>query len=460
MLLDRAGPYNDAAMQAPRPRASLLTIGCRLNQAETALLTARLKQDGYDVVEYGQATDLLVLNTCSVTENAEKDCRYIVRRTLRHSPHAFVAVTGCYAQTGAEALRKTPGIDLIVGGQYKLSLPDFLPNRSALKKHPSPQVLHTRTISRDDFVLPGVADYQSTRANLKVQDGCDFMCSFCLIPFARGRERSRTTDDILREAEALGARGHRELVLTGVNLGRYNHGGRTLLDLIQRLETIPTIDRIRISSIEPTTIPDGLLEHMAGSRKLCRFLHIPLQSGDDRVLRMMNRRYTVNEYVSFIEKAVACIPDLGLGTDLMVGFPGEGEREFANTLSAASNLPLAYFHVFSYSERPGTAAVRMSDRVPRSRIHARSRTLSELSRTKRLAFYQAHIGRTVRVLFEERSEGGPYTGLTGNYIRTAVTASEDLTNHLRDVVITGTMDGLAVGSLAKTEAQAISTVAI
>ena len=172
-------------MQAPRPRASLLTIGCRLNQAETALLTARLKQDGYDVVEYGQATDLLVLNTCSVTENAEKDCRYIVRRTLRHSPHAFVAVTGCYAQTGAEALRKTPGIDLIVGGQYKLSLPDFLPNRSALKKHPSPQVLHTRTISRDDFVLPGVADYQSTRANLKVQDGCDFMCSFCLIADSR-----------------------------------------------------------------------------------------------------------------------------------------------------------------------------------------------------------------------------------------------------------------------------------
>ena len=432
-----------------RPRASLHTVGCRLNQAETALLTARLRQNGYELVEFGQPTDLLILNTCSVTENAEKDCRYLVRRTLRHSPHAFIAVTGCYAQIGADALGGVDGIDLIVGSQYKMELPKLLPKPTGLLKQQSPQLLHTRSIDRDDFVLPGVAEYESCRANLKIQDGCNFMCSFCIIPFARGRERSRQLDDVLREAEALAAKGHRELVLTGVNIGQYQHQEHTLLDLIEKLEAVTGIERIRISSIEPTTIPEALLEYMATSDKLCAYLHVPLQSGDDSILQAMHRRYTVNEYVSFIEKAVSQVPDLGLGTDLMVGFPGEGDREFNNTVAAVSDLPFSYFHVFSYSTRPGTPAARMEDHVASSIIAARSRTLSELSRAKRLAFYQKYIGRRVNVLFEEASKNGLCTGLTSNYIRTAVTSSHDLTNVLSDVDVTGTMDGLAVGHLAQ-----------
>lgn len=436
-------------MRTGSPRASLHTIGCRLNQAETALLADRLKRDGYELVEFGRPTDLLVLNTCSVTDQAEADCRYLVRRTLQHSPNAFVAVTGCYAQTGAEVLRQVPGIDLIVGTQYKMQLPDHLPLPTALHKQPSAELLHTRQIDRDDFALPGTGDYRSQqRANLKIQDGCNFMCSFCLIPFARGRERSRLPDDAVREAEELAARGHRELVLTGVNIGRYQRNGFSLIDLIRRLERIQGVERIRISSIEPTTIPEELLDYMAASSKLCRHLHIPLQSGDDDILHAMNRRYTVREYRALIEKAVRLIPGLGLGTDLLVGFPGEGTREFANTLSVASDLPLGYFHVFSFSRRPGTAAARMTKTIPPATIKGRSRTLAELSRAKRLAFYQKQIGRTLRVLFETKEPDGCWTGLTENYVRVGVTAAEDLTNSLREAVVTGATDGRALGYLA------------
>ena len=328
------------------------------------MLADRLQADGYRIVDYGQPTDLLVLNTCSVTDEAERVCRYEIRKTLRHSPKAFVAVTGCYAQTGVESLRRLPGIDLILGNHYKMSLPSYLPAPSALAKQPAPTLLHTRTLDRDDFTQDGVGGSDAKRANLKVQDGCNFMCSFCLIPFARGHERSRQWDDTIREAEALVTRGHRELVLTGVNIGRYEQDGRSLLDLIIRLEAIENLSRIRISSIEPTTIPDALLEYMAGSTKLCRHLHLPLQSGDDDILRAMNRCYTVKDYVSFAKKALCLMPDLGLGTDVLVGFPGEGDAHFANTLAIATDLPLSYLHVFTYSERPGTAAARMTDRVP------------------------------------------------------------------------------------------------
>lgn len=431
-----------------KPRAALHTIGCRLNQAETALLADRLRKDGYELVEFGQPTDLLILNTCSVTERAEADCRYLVRRTLRQSPQAFVAVTGCYAQTGADALRRIQGIDLIVGTQYKMQLPDYLPAPAALCKPPHPHVLHTRRIEREEFALPGTGECGTARAPLKIQDGCDFMCSFCIIPFARGHERSRALDDILREAEELVGRGHRELILTGVNIGRYEAGHCSLLDLIERLECLPGLDRIRISSIEPTTVQDDLLDHMAGSGKLCRYLHVPLQSGDDEILLAMNRRYTTREYRALIEKAASRIPDLGLGTDIMVGFPGETDAQFANTLSVATDLPFDYCHVFTFSKRPGTAAARMKQPVQSRTVTARRDTLTALSRSKRLRTYQRYIGRTVRVLIEEQTHDGLWTGLTGNFVRVAVTSQEDLRNHIADVLVTGVMDGLAIGHIA------------
>jgi len=435
-------------MKTDRPRASLHTLGCRLNQAETALLADRLQQDGYQIVEYGRPTDLLVLNTCTVTDEAERVCRYEIRRTLRHSPQAFVAVTGCYAQTGIEALRRTPGLDLIVGNRHKMALPAHLPPPSALKKRPAPSLLHTKTLDRDDFVLDGTGDYDSTRANLKIQDGCNFMCSFCLIPLARGRERSRKMDDAIREAEALAARGHREVVLTGVNIGRYEQDGRPLIELIRRLEQIAGLDRIRISSIEPTTIPDGLLDYMATSSKLCRHLHLPLQSGNDDMLRMMNRRYTIRDYAAFVDKAMRRIPDLALGTDLLVGFPGETDTQFANTLAAATDLPFAYLHVFAYSKRPGTAASKLAPAVPGATVTSRRAALADLSRAKRMAYYQRYVGRTEDVLFETQDDTGRWTGLTNNYVRVGVTAAGDLANRIEPVTVEGAMDGLALGRLA------------
>jgi len=412
------------------------------------MLGDSLTRQGYRLVEYGEKTDLLVLNTCSVTENAEKDCRYAVRKTLRHSPHAFVAVTGCYAQTGAAQLQTVPGIDLIVGTQFKMNLPDYLPAPTQLRKQPEPELRHSRTIDREDFVLPGTAYSDSTRALLKIQDGCDFMCSFCLIPFARGRERSRVADDVLREARELAAHGYRELVLTGVNIGQYSYQGMELVDLLQALEAIPEVVRIRISSIEPTTLPMELLQHMAASTKVCHYLHLPLQSGDDGILHAMNRRYDVREYEALVGQALALMPDLGLGTDLMVGFPGEDEQAFANTMRMAGRLPFSYFHVFSYSSRPGTPAARFEPQTPPAVIRQRSKTLAELSRTKALAFYQQQIGRTVSVLFEQGERDGFRTGTTANFTRVAVPADAVAAGSIHPVTITGIMDGLAYGHLA------------
>jgi threonylcarbamoyladenosine tRNA methylthiotransferase MtaB len=429
-------------------RASLHTLGCRLNQAETAVLAARLRRDGYRVVEFGEQTDLLVVNTCSVTEDAERTCRYVIRKTLRHSPDAFIAVTGCYAQTGVQALRTIPGIDLIVGNQFKWDLPSFLPAPQALKKQPNPEVLHTRTIDREDFTLPEYGEPDSTRALIKIQDGCGVMCSFCLIPFARGHERSRLRDDVIREAEILVAGGYREIVLTGVNVGQYRQGETDLVGLIAQLETIEGLERIRISSIEPTTISNALIDKMASSSKLCPYLHIPLQSGDDTVLSAMNRPYNVEEFTRLTRRAITTIPHLGLGTDLMVGFPGETEEAFEHTLGIARELPFSYFHVFTYSQRPGTAAAKLPDQVPIAVARHRAKILAELSRVKHLAFAERYVGSTVSVLFESGELDGYRMGMTPNFLKVGVPSSIDLANRLKEVRIIGTSDRWALGQLA------------
>ena len=434
-----------------RRRVTLYTIGCRLNQAESAVLRDRFEHSGFVPVADGESTDVLVVNTCSVTEGAESDCRRVIRRVLRKSPNAVVAVTGCYAQTGVEALRSIKEIDLIVGTQHKMRLPEYLESLSNNAKHTQPEVVHTKKIDHENFMVEGSGQYSTTRANLKVQDGCQFMCAFCIIPFARGRERSRKLDDAVREAEALAERGHRELVLTGVNIGQYQDGACGLLDLIQRLERVHGIDRIRISSIEPTTVPEALNDYMASSHKLCRYLHIPLQSGDDTILQAMNRRYVVKDYIQSIQRAVRTIPDLCVGTDVMVGFPGETEGAFANTKAVITELPLAYLHVFSFSDRPGTAAVRMKGHVPAGMIKARSRELAAMSQLKRLAFYQGFVDRPVRVLFESTNERGLSIGLTDHYMKVGVRSFVDLSNTIRSVLITGIADGLAVGHLIDQE---------
>ena len=430
-------------------RASLHTLGCRLNQAETAVIASQLRRGGYEIVEFGEPTDLFVVNTCSVTEEAERTCRYVIRRTLKHSPDAFVAVIGCYAQTGSQELRKIPGIDLIVGNQFKWDLPSFLPAPHALEKRTDPSLIHSTSIDRKDFSLPDVGEQGSTRALLKIQDGCNVMCSFCLIPFARGRERSRLVSDILREAELLVDGGYQEIVLTGVNIGQFRQDGVDLVGLIDRLERLEGLSRIRISSIEPTTVTESLIERMTTPRKLAPYLHIPLQSGDDAILRAMNRPYTTREYLALIERVTKTVPSLGLGTDLMVGFPKESDTAFVRTLDLSRQLPFSYFHVFTYSKRPGTPAAKFTDEVPIDTARRRAKQLADLSRERRLAFAQQAIGRTIPVLFESGKTDGFQLGTTAHFLKVGIVSDLDLTNQMRNVQVTGASDRWAVGQLSE-----------
>ncbi len=426
-------------------RASFHTLGCRLNQAETASISATFANRGYHIVDYGTDTDVCIINTCSVTEGAEAKCRQAVRTVLRRSPNAYVVVTGCYAQVGKEALRGIDGLDLIVGTAHKMQVVDLI---DAPQKEAAPRVVHTPKISRDDFTLDVIGNYSAhTRANLKIQDGCNFACAFCIIPFSRGGARSRKFPDILREARGLVERGHREIVLTGVNIGTYTTDGHDLLQVIRALEDVDGLDRVRISSIEPTTIPEALVDWMATSSKLCPYLHVPLQSGDDGVLQRMKRRYTRADFAAFIERIAARVPDICLGTDAMVGFPGEDEAAFANTRLLLADLPLAYCHVFSYSARPHTYAQRYTDPVPPAVIQARSRILRELSARKKAAFYRSHVGTTARVLFERLENSGLYTGFSDNYLKVGVKASEDLSNRMAMVRLHGVSGGLAIGEM-------------
>jgi threonylcarbamoyladenosine tRNA methylthiotransferase MtaB len=416
-----------------------------LNQTEAALWAGAFQKKGYSIVEWGEPSDLVVINTCSVTERGEASCRSAIRQALRRRADAFVVVTGCYAQVGLEALREIEGIDMIVGTEYKDRFPDLL---ETPRKLPDPVVLHSNLIDDSDFEILATGRYHTTRASLKVQDGCDFFCSFCIIPFTRGRERSRKLFDLLREARELAEQGYQELVLTGVNIGRYEHEGTTFDGMVEKLEEIPGLRRIRITSIEPTTIEPSLVSRMARSEKLCHYLHVPIQSGDSDVLEGMNRRYTAESYRAFVDGVLAEVPDVGLGTDVIVGFPGETEDSFERTYRLLESIPFAYFHVFSYSKRYGTRAARLPEHVPTDAIKERSQRLRDLSASKRRAFGERFVGSDVEVLFEQKDESGLWTGLTGNYLRVGVASAEPLRNQLRRVLVTEAGSDLALGVLA------------
>jgi threonylcarbamoyladenosine tRNA methylthiotransferase MtaB len=316
------------------------------------------------------------------------------------------------------------------------------------QKRGQPRVVHSKKISRDDFTIDLVGDYSTqTRANVKIQDGCNFACAFCIIPFTRGGARSRKLDDIVREAHGLVERGHREIVLTGVNIGTYTSDGHDLLRVVQALEGVAGLARLRISSIEPTTIPEAFIDWMATSRILCPYLHVPVQSGDDHVLARMKRHYSRAAFADFVERIVTRIPDMCLGTDVMVGFPGEDDQAFTNTRTLLADLPLAYFHVFSYSERPHTYAQRYTDLVPPAVIQERSRMLRALSGRKKAAFYCRFVGRRVRVLFERREDAGLYTGFSDNYIKVGVSTTAELANQLLQVRLLDVAQGVALGRL-------------
>ncbi|GAB4368049.1 MAG: tRNA (N(6)-L-threonylcarbamoyladenosine(37)-C(2))-methylthiotransferase MtaB [Calditrichia bacterium] len=408
---------------------SFYTLGCRLNQAETAILQTSFEKQGYRVVDFKTPADVVVVNTCTVTENGDADTRKVVNKITRINPLARIALVGCQAQIQREKLLELPNVYWVVGNSRKMDLANILQGKSESEE---PQVI-TPVISRKHFTLPAAGiDRTHTRANLKIQDGCDFFCSFCVIPYARGRTRSREYDDLLCEARQLVSAGYREIVITGINVGLYAEGNKTIVDVVSDLAEIEGLRRIRISSIEPTTIPDGLIEMAATGSKLCRYFHIPLQSGSDEILRSMNRRYSVQEATEFIHFVHRTVPGGCLGTDVIVGFPGESDEHFRETYRVLQDLPLAYFHVFSYSERPWAKSRKLEPKVPREKIEERSRLLRELSFRKRQAFMEKHVGRVETVLFEQKKNGF-WTGLTDTYIRVKVESEEDLHNRILPV---------------------------
>lgn len=395
-------------------------MGCRLNHAETAMLHSSLERAGYEIVPWGCEAELMVLNSCTVTRHSEAKGRQALRSMRRRFPGARLAVVGCYAQTGSAALAEAGLADVIVGNGRKLQLAEIL-DEEWLDDAP---LVDLTPLSRAPFALDVFAAPEvHTRGNLKVQDGCDFMCSFCIIPVARGRARPRILHNLLAEAEHLAAAGVRELVLTGVNLGTYLHEGTTLAGVVDALDRVPGLDRIRISSIEPTTVAPELLERMADpAHHLVPFLHLPLQSGSARVLHLMRRRYAPQQFRRFAERALAQVPDLCLGTDVMVGFPGEDESAFEETRSLLTALPFAYCHVFPFSQRPGTRAARLPESVSTSVRDARAALLRGLSDRLRRKYHERFRGSTRQVLFESGGPAGMARGLTDNYIRVEVPA--------------------------------------
>lgn len=401
------------------PRVSFCTLGCKLNFAETSTLERDFLAHHYEVVPFGEPSDVTVINTCTVTAEAERQCRQIIRRAIRQNPKAFIIVTGCYAQLRPEAIARIEGVDVVLGAREKFHLFELI---ESFQKKEQTQVAVSCIDELQEFG-PAFSSTERTRAFLKIQDGCDYVCSFCTIPQARGRSRSQPIEATVAQAHQLAELGFKEIVLTGVNIGLYGQEfGKTLLDLLRALDRVDGIERYRISSIEPNLLTDELIAFVAESRAFMPHFHLPLQSGDNFVLGKMRRRYRRELYAERVARIQELLPEAAIGVDVIVGFPAETPERFENTYRFLNELACAYLHVFTYSERPGTAAVEQLDRVggqpiPKPERSRRNRMLQALSHKKRHAFYQAHQGQVRPVLWESAEKHGLMYGYTDNYIR-------------------------------------------
>lgn len=415
--------------------------GCRLNQAETATLEQTFLTKGLDVVGMDASPHVVVVNTCTVTENGDADTRRLVAKIVRDNPDCKIALIGCQAQILKDQLLKLPNVHWVVGNALKMNLLDFIESNPT-----APQVVVPK-MTRETFTIETPAvDRRHTRANIKVQDGCDFYCAFCVIPFARGPARSRAYYDAIRETVALVSAGHQELVVTGINVGTYSDGGHTFLDLLNGMMDVPGLKRLRISSIEPTTVDWRVMELMASDSALCKYLHLPIQSGTDEILERMSRKYSIAEFSEFVQRSVALIPNMGLGTDVIVGFPGETPALFDETMALLDALPFTYFHVFSYSERMYARSQKIGDKVSSHDIQRRSKLLRDLSLKKKTDFMRRQIGTSQTVLFEGKKRGY-WEGLTDNYNRVMVQSDHELTNQLVPVYFESISGEKLVGHL-------------
>jgi threonylcarbamoyladenosine tRNA methylthiotransferase MtaB len=425
--------------------AAFYTFGCRLNQTETAMMAKGLENDGYQIVQDVDSADLCVINTCTVTNQSDAKCLQKIRSIKRENPEAVVAVVGCYSQISPDKIVEMEGIDLIIGNEEKLQLANFVREFLAEGK----PIIRTGPISKGPFKIQSIGQHlQTTRANLKIQDGCDFICSFCIIPKARGRARSREIDNIREEARMLSAMGVKEVILTGVNIGTFQADDIGFIELLDLFESIEGIQRIRISSIEPTTIGVEIFPLMSATdKKVVPHLHLPLQSANDTILNTMRRKYQFSDFGDFVKAAVAKVPRICIGSDVIVGFPGETDEMFEETVHRLQNTPIHYFHVFPYAEREGTSSARMNGSIDQTTINKRAGVLRKLSEQKRSDFYRSFIGQDFEVLFEGNNKGSIWNGYSENYIRFSVHCDESLANQIRKVRLVSVKDGLATGSL-------------
>ncbi|HWD88415.1 MAG TPA: tRNA (N(6)-L-threonylcarbamoyladenosine(37)-C(2))-methylthiotransferase MtaB [Mucilaginibacter sp.] len=414
-------------------KVAFYTLGCKLNYSETSTIGRLFNQAGFATVDFTDTPDVFVINTCSVTENADKKCKKVVKEALKISPGAYITIVGCYAQLKPKEIAKIPGVDMVLGAAEKFRIVDYITD---LTKNPK-ALVYNRPVSEANQFVSSFSIGDRTRTFLKVQDGCDYSCSFCTIPLARGASRSDTIEHVLEQANEIAASGVKEIVLTGVNLGdfgiRESKREDQFFDLVKALDEVEGIDRIRISSIEPNLLSNDIIEFVSESKRFVPHFHIPLQSGNNKILGLMRRRYKRELYADRVAKIKELMPDCCIGVDVIVGFPGETREDFIDTYNFLNGLDVSYLHVFTYSERENTPAAEMPNPVPGSTRADRSRMLHILSDKKRRAFYESQLSKTDEVLFEGDIKDGYMHGFTRNYVKVRAKYDPVLVNELKRV---------------------------
>lgn len=422
-----------------KKKVAFYTLGCKLNFSETSTIARNFQEEGFDRVDFDEVADMYVINTCSVTENADKQFKQVVRKAMKLNDKAFVAAIGCYAQLKPEELANVDGVDLVLGATEKFKITDYI---NDLSKNDFGEV-HSCEIEEADFYVGSYSIGDRTRAFLKVQDGCDYKCTYCTIPLARGISRSDELQNVLKNAKEISEQGIKEIVLTGVNIGDYGKGEfgnkkheHTFLELVQELDKVEGIERLRISSIEPNLLRNETIEFVSKSRTFVPHFHIPLQSGSNEILKLMKRRYLREIYTERVNKIREVMPDACIGVDVIVGFPGETDEHFLETYHFLNDLDISYLHVFTYSERDNTEAAEMEGIVPSNVRAKRSKMLRGLSVKKRRAFYESQIGTNRTVLFEAENKEGYIHGFTENYVRVKTPWNPELANTLQEINLT------------------------
>lgn len=422
-----------------KKKVAFYTLGCKLNFSETSTIARDFQNEGFDRVDFEEIADIYVINTCSVTENADKQFKQIVKKAMKLNDKAFVAAVGCYAQLKPEELAAVDGVDLVLGATEKFKITDYI---NDLSKNDRGEV-HSCEIEEADFYVGSYSIGDRTRAFLKVQDGCDYKCTYCTIPLARGISRSDALENVLKNAYEISKQGIKEIVLTGVNIGDYGKGEfgnkkheHTFLDLVKALDEVEGIERLRISSIEPNLLKNETIEFVAQSRTFVPHFHIPLQSGSNAILGKMKRRYQREVYTDRVETIRKVMPHACIGVDVIVGFPGETEDHFLETYNFLNEMDISYLHVFTYSERDNTEAAEMPDVVPMNIRNKRSKMLRGLSVKKRRAFYESQIGTNRKVLFESENKEGYIHGFTENYVKVKTPWNPELVNTLHEINLT------------------------